>query len=73
LEPEEIHVEALDTIAEAAAKIARLEPRLQAARRELHAGILDAAAKGVSPAVIARVAGLSRQRVQQILRSKPSA
>jgi Homeodomain-like domain len=41
---------------------------LSDARRELHAAILEANAEGHSTSVIAKVAGLSRQRVDQIIR-----
>jgi uncharacterized protein (UPF0335 family) len=61
---------ALDRVAAAAERIARLEPRLVTARQELHAAILEAHAEGVSVTVIAKVAGLSRQRIDQIVRRK---
>jgi len=60
----------LDRVARAAEKIARLEPRLQSARRELHEAILDAHGQGTSIVVIAKVAGLSRQRVDQIVKKR---
>jgi len=59
--------DALNRVAAAADKVARLEPRLEEARRELHAAIIDARKDGATVVVIAKVAGLSRQRVQQIL------
>jgi hypothetical protein len=60
--------DALNRVADAAEKIARLEPRLTEARRELHEAIREAHAHGASLTVIARVAGLTRQRVDQIVR-----
>jgi hypothetical protein len=60
----------LDRVAAAAEKIKRLEPRLVDARRELHQAIIDAHAEGASVTVISKVAGLSRQRVDQIVRKK---
>lgn len=62
--------EALNRIAEAAEKIARLEPRLREARRDQHKAIREAHAKGASVTVIAKVASLSRQRVDQIIRKE---
>jgi hypothetical protein len=61
-------VEALDRVAAAAAQIARLEPRLADARAELHRAIREAHEQGASVVVIAKVAGLSRQRVDQIVK-----
>jgi DNA-directed RNA polymerase specialized sigma24 family protein len=58
----------LERVVKTAEQIARLEPRLSDARRELHAAILEAHAEGHSTSVIAKVAGLSRQRVDQIIR-----
>lgn len=60
--------DALNRIASAAEKIARLEPRLEAARQERIEAIREAHAGGASVAVLARVAGLTRQRVDQIVR-----
>lgn len=62
-----IAADALNRVAKAAEKIGRLEPRLAEARRELHAAIREAHADGASVQVIARVAGLSRQRIDQIV------
>lgn len=59
--------EALDRVAAAAEKISRLEPRLTEARQELHAAIREAHEEGASVVVIAKVAGITRQRVAQIL------
>lgn len=50
-----------------ARRLARLEPRLEQTRAEMHEAIRAAAAEGHSQAVIARVANLSRERVRQIL------
>lgn len=63
--------DALNRTARAAERIARLEPRLAEARRELHEAILEAHREGVSPTLIARVAGITRQRVAQILKRAP--
>jgi DNA-directed RNA polymerase sigma subunit (sigma70/sigma32) len=60
----------MNRIARAAEKVERLEPRLAEARQELHAAILDAHGEGASLGTIARVAGLSRERIRQIV-SKP--
>jgi uncharacterized protein (UPF0335 family) len=62
--------EALNRVADAAEKIARLEPRLREARRDLHEAIREAHARGASVTVIAKVASLSRQRVDQIIRKE---
>jgi hypothetical protein len=59
--------EAMNRVAQAAGRVERLEPRLAAARAELHAAIREAHAEGVGVAVIAKLAGLSRQRVSQIV------
>jgi hypothetical protein len=58
----------LERVVKAAEQIARLEPRLSAARHELHAAIREADAEGHSVTVIAKVAGLSRQRVDQVVK-----
>ena len=62
-----IAADALNRIALAADQLARLEPRLAEARRELHAAIVEAHSHGVSAAAIARVAGVSRQAVYKII------
>jgi DNA-binding CsgD family transcriptional regulator len=59
---------ALTRVARAADQVARLEPGLVAARREIHAAILAAHREGVASAEIARAAGLSRARVSQLVR-----
>ena len=62
--------ETMNRIAKAAEKVERLEPRLAEARTELHAAIRQAHGEGASLSAIARVAGLSRERVRQIVRAK---
>lgn len=57
----------MNRIAAARREVGRLEPRLSAARAELHAAIRQAAAEGVDAKLIAEVAGISRQRVAKIL------
>jgi DNA-binding phage protein len=64
----DISAATMNRIAKAAEKIERLEPRLDEARRELHQAIRDARAEGADMATIARVAGLSRERIRQIVR-----
>jgi hypothetical protein len=64
----DIAEDALHRVAKAADQIARLEPRLDAARTELHAAIREAYEKGASVMVIARVANLSRQRISQLVK-----
>ncbi len=61
----------LERLASAAAKIARLEPQLDQARSDRLEAIREAHAQGTSLVLIAKVAGLSRQRVDQILRRSP--
>ena len=65
-----IGVETMNRIAKAAERVERLEPRLADARVELHAAIRQAHSDGASLSAIARVAGLSRERVRQIVRAK---
>ena len=60
-----IGAETMNRVARAAEKIERLEPRLETARTELCAAIRDAHA-----ATIARVAGLSREWVRQIVKEQ---
>jgi DNA-directed RNA polymerase specialized sigma24 family protein len=62
-----ISAETMNRIAAAAEKVERLEPRLEAARAELHAAIRQAKVEGASLAAIARVAGLSRERIRQLV------
>ena len=57
----------MNTIAKAAEQVERLEPRLVAARQELHAAIRKAHAEGASLGAISRVAGLSRERIRQLV------
>jgi DNA-directed RNA polymerase sigma subunit (sigma70/sigma32) len=65
-----ISAETMNRIAKAAEQVERLEPRLTEARRELHAAIRDAHAEGASLGTIARIAGLSRERVRQIVKGR---
>jgi hypothetical protein len=60
----------MNRVARAAEKIERLEPRLEAARTELYAAIRDAHAEGAKPATIARVAGVSREWVRQLVKER---
>jgi hypothetical protein len=46
-----------------------LQPRLAQARKELYAAILEAHREGASVTAIAKLAGLSRQRVDQIIKA----
>jgi DNA-directed RNA polymerase sigma subunit (sigma70/sigma32) len=59
----------MNRIAKVAERVERLEPRLADARVELHAAIKQAHAEGASQSAIARVAGLSRERIRQIVRA----
>lgn len=63
-----IAADALNRVAAAAEKIGRLEPRMTAARAELHDAIREAHREGASVSLIARVSGLSRQRVDQLVK-----
>jgi hypothetical protein len=65
---EGIAADALNRVAKEAEEIERLQPRLERARQELHAAIKDAHAEGASVSVIAKVANLSRQRVDQLVK-----
>ncbi|HEX3266485.1 MAG TPA: hypothetical protein VHQ98_00720 [Gaiellaceae bacterium] len=60
----------MNRVARAAEKIERLEPRLEAARAEVYAAIRHVHAEGAKPATIARVAGLSREWVRQIIKER---
>jgi DNA-directed RNA polymerase sigma subunit (sigma70/sigma32) len=60
----------MNRIAKAAERVERLAPRLEAAREELHTGIRQAHAEGASLSAIARVAGLSRERIRQIVKPR---
>jgi DNA-directed RNA polymerase specialized sigma24 family protein len=64
----DVAAEALERAQKTAEKIRRLEPRLENLRRELHAAILDARDEGASIALIAAAAGVSKQRVDQIVK-----
>jgi len=59
----------MNRIAKASETIDRLQPRLAQARKELYAAILEAHREGASVTVIAKLAGLSRQRVDQIIKA----
>jgi DNA-directed RNA polymerase sigma subunit (sigma70/sigma32) len=59
--------ETMNRISTAAEKVERFEPRLAEARQELHAAIRAAHAEGATLGTIARVAGLSRERVRQLV------
>lgn len=59
----------MNRLAHAADRVARLEPELRRARADVRQAILDAYVLGVEPTTIARTAGLSRQRISQILRA----
>jgi hypothetical protein len=58
----------LTTVAHAAAQVERRKRQLKQARKELVAAIGVAHEAGEATAVIADVAGLSRQRISQLLR-----
>jgi DNA-binding phage protein len=64
-----VSAETMNRIAKAAERVERLEARLAETRAELHAAIRQAHAQGARPATLARVAGLSRERIRQILSS----
>jgi hypothetical protein len=64
---EEVATDALNRVDRAAEEIARLQPRVDRARKELHESIKEAHREGATVAVLARVARLSRQRISQIL------
>ena len=57
----------MNRIAAAAERVERLEPRLAEARRDLHAAVREAHAEGASLGTISRVAGLSRERIRQLV------
>jgi DNA-directed RNA polymerase sigma subunit (sigma70/sigma32) len=57
----------MNRIAKSAVKVERPEPRLAEARTELHAAIRQAHGEGASLAAISRVAGLSRERIRQLV------
>ena len=64
---EDTRMRELDRGERAARVVDRVEPRLEAARTKLHEAILEAWRAGASQAVIARVAGLSRERIRQLV------
>jgi hypothetical protein len=59
-----------DRIRKATAKVEKAEQARAAARAELRAAILEARDEGVPLAVIARAAGLSRERVRQLVQPR---
>jgi hypothetical protein len=60
----------LTTVARAAAQVERRERQLEQARKDLVAAIGLARDAGEATAVIAGVAGLSRQRISRLLRER---
>jgi DNA-binding phage protein len=62
-----VAADAMNRLARAAERVERLAPQLEEARAELHAAVRQAASEGVEIATIARLSGLSRQRVHQII------
>jgi DNA-directed RNA polymerase sigma subunit (sigma70/sigma32) len=50
-------------------RLDRLEPQVEKTRAEMRDVIREAAADGHSQAVIARMAGLSRERIRQIVKN----
>jgi hypothetical protein len=65
-----VAADASNRVAHAARRLERLQPQVEEARRELHAAIRAAADEGVDQASLARLAGLSRERVRQILAAR---
>ena len=62
--------ETLNQVAKVRNRVDRLEPRLVEARMELHMLIRQAQSEGASLDVIASVAGISKERVRQVLAKK---
>lgn len=60
----------LDRVAEAARKLEETESARAEARAELREAILAARAEGVTLAAIGRAAGLSRQRIRQLVEQR---
>lgn len=60
------HVSLLDDVADAATRMREAEAERQAAREELREKVRTARNEGIPFAVIARAAGLSRERVRQL-------
>jgi hypothetical protein len=58
----------LTRVARAATAAARADARAEEARQELYAAIREAHAAGEAVALIAQVAGVTRQRVWQIVK-----
>jgi hypothetical protein len=65
-----VNFDLLNRVARAAATVERLEPSLKNARIELHDALREAHANGADVATLARVSGLSRQRVNVLLARK---
>jgi DNA-binding XRE family transcriptional regulator len=57
----------LTRVARAAAKARRAEDAVRAARAELRAAVVQAREAGESLSAIARVVGVTRQRINQII------
>lgn len=60
----------LDDVRQAAEKVSDARDALDDARAELHEAIRRAVAEGISKAAVARAAGLSNERVGQIVRAE---
>jgi hypothetical protein len=58
----------LTRVSRAAAALTRAEARTEQVRQELYAAIREAHAAGESVALIAQLAGVTRQRVWQIVK-----
>lgn len=63
-----VSAETMNRISKAAEKVERFEPRLAEARAELHEAIRQAHSEGASLGTISRVAGLSRERIRQLVK-----
>jgi hypothetical protein len=72
--PDSLPVEGtpLTRVARAAAAAARAEARAERARQELYAAVRDAHRAGEAVALIAHAAGVTRQRVWQIVKEGES-
>jgi DNA-directed RNA polymerase sigma subunit (sigma70/sigma32) len=60
----------LDRVADAARKLEEAESVRTRAREELREAILEARAEGIPLAAIGRAAGLSRQRIRQLVEKR---
>lgn len=63
-------VSRLNRISTLAAAVARAEPKLTRLREQLHAEIRAAHEEGVSVTSLAKLSGLSRQRIDTITKRK---